>query len=159
MQLNKVESNMKGLEADVDSNPVVRFQQLYQSMNRETFSKDRIANVYDADIVFEDCFHHIQGLEALCEYFENLYENVNYIEFTFHKTWLDSDGAMLTWTMSYQHPKLNQGKTIHVSGASQLTFKEHKIIAHKDYFDGGSLLYEHIPVLKKIIQFLKKRLA
>lgn len=66
---------------------------------------------------------------------------------------------MLTWTMSYQHPKLNGGKTIAVKGASQLNFDEKRIVRHRDYFDGGALLYEHIPLLKRVIFFLKNRLA
>ena len=66
---------------------------------------------------------------------------------------------MLTWTMSYQHPKLNNGELIAVKGASQLDFKQGKVVSHRDYFDGGALLYEHIPLLKRVIHFLKNRMA
>jgi hypothetical protein len=61
--------------------------------------------------------------------------------------------------MSYQHPKLNSGKLIAVQGASRLEFKQGKVISHRDYFDGGALLYEHIPLLNRVIFFLKNRLA
>jgi hypothetical protein len=138
---------------------VENFQQLYNTLNRETLTFERLTEVYSDDIIFEDCFHHIEGIDSLFEYFDNLYENVRYIHFDFENHWISDESAMLTWTMSYQHPKLNGGETIAVKGASQLNFKQGKVVRHRDYFDGGALLYEHIPILKRIILFLKNRLA
>jgi hypothetical protein len=135
------------------------FKQLYNTLNRDTVAIELLKNVYADDIQFEDCFHNIKGIEALFEYFDNLYENVDFIGFDFENEWLKEDSGMLTWTMSYQHPKLNSGNLIAVKGASRLEFKQGKIISHRDYFDGGALLYEHIPLLKRVIFFLKNRLA
>lgn len=135
------------------------FQQLYASLNRDTLSSNLLADVYDDDITFEDCFHNIKGIESLSVYFDGLYENVSFIHFEFKDQWVDDESAMLTWLMSYQHPKLNSGKLIEVEGASQLSFKGGKIIRHRDYFDGGALLYEHIPLLRRVIHFLKNRMA
>lgn len=138
---------------------VENFQQLYKTLNRDTLSFELLNSVYADDIIFEDCFHTIEGIKSLFEYFDNLYENVSYINFDFEGHWLNDDSAMLTWTMSYQHPKLNSGETIDVKGASRLSFDHGKVVRHRDYFDGGALLYEHIPLLKRIIFFLKNRMA
>jgi hypothetical protein len=135
------------------------FKQLYNTLNRETVAIELLQQVYADDIQFEDCFHNIKGIEPLFEYFDNLYENVDFIGFYFENEWLKDDSCMLTWTMSYQHPKLNSGNVIAVKGASRLEFKQGKVINHRDYFDGGALLYEHIPLLNRVIFFLKKRLA
>lgn len=138
---------------------VENFQQLYNELNRETLTFELLRGVYSDDIIFEDCFHNIDGIDSLFEYFDNLYENVRYIHFDFENHWISDESAMLTWTMSYQHPKLNAGEIIAVKGASQLNFRHGKVIRHRDYFDGGALLYEHIPILRRIILFLKNRLA
>lgn len=138
---------------------IADFKQLYNTINRDTLTFDLLDKVYADNIIFEDCFHNIEGINPLFEYFDNLYENVNYIHFDFENQWLKADSAMLTWTMTYQHPKLNGGKTIAVKGASQLNFDQERIVRHRDYFDGGALLYEHIPLLKRVIFFLKNRLA
>jgi hypothetical protein len=135
------------------------FKQLYNTLNRDTVAIELLKQVYADDIQFEDCFHNIKGIESLFEYFDNLYENVDFIDFDFENEWLKDDSCMLTWTMSYQHPKLNSGKLIAVQGASRLEFKQGKVISHRDYFDGGALLYEHIPLLNRVIFFLKNRLA
>lgn len=138
---------------------VENFQQLYNQLDRETLSLKLLTTVYSDKVQFEDCFHHIKGIDSLFEYFDNLYENINFIHFEFDNQWVNDDSAMLTWTMSYKHPKLNAGKLISVKGASQLNFEQGKVIRHRDYFDGGALLYEHIPFLKRIIIFLKNRMA
>jgi hypothetical protein len=137
---------------------VENFQQLYNRIDRDTLTFELLNEVYDDSIKFEDCFHNINGIHSLFEYFEGLYENVNFIRFDFEDQWLKESSAMLTWTMSYQHPNLNNGELIAVKGASKLDFKQGKVVHHRDYFDGGALLYEHIPLLKRVIHFLKNRM-
>jgi ketosteroid isomerase-like protein len=138
---------------------VDNFIGLYQRLNKQTLNIELLSNVYHNDIVFEDCLHHIEGILVLYNYFENLYENVDFIEFDFENRWFGEDSAMLTWVMKYKHPRLNKGEVIEVKGASHLQFLDGKIIRHRDYFDAGALLYEHIPLLKRIIKYLKSRLA
>jgi hypothetical protein len=138
---------------------IENFKQLYNKLNRDTATLELLERVYAENIQFEDCFHNIKGIKSLFEYFDNLYENVEFIGFDFKNQWLNENSAMLTWTMSYKHPKLNGGQLIAVEGASQLDFNHGKVIRHRDYFDGGALLYENIPILKRVIFFLKNRLA
>jgi hypothetical protein len=60
--------------------------------------------------------------------------------------------------MHYAHPKLNGSKDIQLEGATKILFED-KIHYHKDYFDGGALLYEHIPLMGKLIKLIKRRLT
>lgn len=138
---------------------LANFRSLYQALNRDTLSAELINSVYHPSVIFEDCFHHISGIDDLIHYFDNLYENVKSIRFEFHDSWINDSSAMLNWTMIFVHPALNGGREVAVEGASKLVFEAGKIRHHKDYFDAGSLLYEHIPVLKSIIRYLKKRMA
>lgn len=164
--LRRVEKMMQDKKTDESmpsSKPLLSklepFKKLYNTLNKDTLSLRVLGEVYADNIHFEDCFHNINGLEAMFEYFDNLYENVSFIHFDFEHEWINEERAMLTWTMSYKHPRLNAGKVISVQGASQLDFEQNKIIRHRDYFDGGALLYEHIPILKQVIHLLKKRTA
>lgn len=135
------------------------FKKLYNTLDRDTLNFQLLNDVYDDNIEFKDCFHNINGINSLFNYFDGLYENVSFIRFDFSDHWLSEDSGVLTWVMSYQHPKLNGGALIQVEGISQLNFKDGKIVRHRDYFDGGALLYEHIPILKRIIIFLKNRMS
>ena len=135
-----------------------RFKTLFAKLNSKNLSPDWLAEVYTENMHFEDSFHVIDGLDEFYRYCDSLYENIESISFRFHEQWLQPGAAMLTWTMQYQHPRLNKGKPIYVDGASHIRFNE-KIYFHKDYFDGGQLLYEQVPLLGSAIRFLKDRLA
>lgn len=136
---------------------VDRFKRLYQNLHAGNCRDGMIEQVYGEELVFEDSFHCIKGRENFISYCESLYENVSFISFEFHDEWIRDADAMLTWTMTYAHPRLRDGENIEVEGATMIRFED-KVVHHKDYFDGGRLLYENVPVLGTVINFLKKRL-
>ena len=133
------------------------FKHLYNTLNIDTCKSGIIEMVYADNMVFKDCFHDISGIESFRNYCASIYENVQFCQFKFHDEFIKQESAMLTWTMAYEHPQLNGGHTIYVNGSTHIKFDE-KVFYHQDYVDGGALLYEHIPVLKRIIKFLKKRM-
>lgn len=137
---------------------IADFKALYMQLDHSNCYEGILENVYDDSMVFQDSFHRIEGLEKFKDYCSGLYENLNFCEFEFHNEWITKTNAMLTWTMSYSHPRLKGSKTIRVDGATELIFKN-KVTYHKDYFDGGELLYEHVPLLGTVINQLKKRMG
>ena len=60
--------------------------------------------------------------------------------------------------MTYSHKQLNSGKPITVEGHSFIMGDDSKVTYHRDYVDLGQMLYEHIPVLGRLIQWVKKRM-
>lgn len=115
--------------------------------------------LYSDDIHFQDPLHEIHGLAALQAYFAQLYANVSELGFTFHGYDQVQDGSgYLRWTLHYRHPRLSRGQRIDVAGCSHLLWRE-KVYQHRDYFDAGALLYEHLPLMGPAIGWLKGRLA
>lgn len=137
---------------------VEQFKTLYRGMCSEDLHEALLEEVYADDLLFLDSFHEINGRDAFLNYCSELYQNLKSCDFEFHDQWLSKGEAMLTWSMTYSHPKLKSGKDILVEGATHIRFKE-KIHFHRDYVDGGALLYEHVPVLGSIIKQLKKRMV
>lgn len=118
-----------------------------------------LKHLYSHDVRFSDPLHEIQGLTALEEYFTELYANVSELGFTFHGYDQVQDGAgYLRWTLHYRHPRLSHGQLIEVVGCSHLLWHK-KVYQHRDYFDAGALLYEHLPLMGSAIGWLKGRLA
>ncbi|MNN86760.1 hypothetical protein D3C81_2042130 [compost metagenome] len=70
----------------------------------------------------------------------------------------ESEGY-LRWTLSYRHPRLAGGRPIRVTGCSHLLWSDGRVYRHRDYFDAGALLYEHLPVFGALIAWLKRRLT
>lgn len=116
-----------------------------------------LAQIYQDNIIFIDPFHHIEGLASLTDYFQSLYENLNACQFVFVDEVVSEQQIFLTWTMEYKHPKINRGRTVSLNGCSHLKIDE-LIYFHRDYFDAGAMLYEHLPILGGSIRWLKRRM-
>jgi hypothetical protein len=108
-----------------------RFARQFSALNKDNLQS--LGELYSDDIHFTDPLHEVQGLAQLRDYFGELYANVSELRFDFHG--FDQIGdceGYLRWVMSYRH---------------------------RDYFDAGALLYEHLPVLGRVIAWLKRRMG
>lgn len=134
-----------------------RFISLYQALNKDNVASLR--DVYSDNVTFSDPAHSLHSWQALEFYFNQLFENVISCEFEIHEFALNVDNAFLNWTMTFAHPKLEQGKTRTLDGCSKLIFSQGKIVSHRDYFDLGAMIYEGVPVLGGVVKYIKKRLG
>ena len=119
----------------------------------------RLGQLYSDDVLFRDPLHEVRGLPALQRYFAEMYANVGRLDFDFHSFDQVCDGeGYLRWTMHFRHPRLRGGALINVDGCSHLLWRD-KVYQHRDYFDAGAMLYEHLPLMGGVIAWLKRRLA
>lgn len=116
-----------------------------------------LADLYHQDIVFIDPMHQLTGFDNLRDYFDRLYQQLSYCEFSIEQVIEQGDEAAIYWKMSYQHSRLNGGKIVHVQGSSHIKGIDNKVIFHHDYLDLGAMLYEQLPILGRIISWLKNR--
>jgi hypothetical protein len=119
----------------------------------------QLGELYSDDVLFRDPLHEVRGMPALRAYFAELYGNVQALHFDFHGFDQTGDGeGYLRWTMTFRHPRLRGGAPIAVDGCSHLLWWD-KVYQHRDYFDAGAMLYEHLPLMGSVITWLKRRLA
>lgn len=118
-----------------------------------------LKSLYASDICFEDPAHAIQGRPELMRYFSKLFAGLSSCQFRFHRTVVSDTDLFLSWTMTFSHPRLNNGKQIRVEGASYLRTRNGLIYYHRDYFDLGSMLYENLPLLGRFITRVKSGLG
>jgi len=134
-----------------------RVKEAYQALGSENIAD--VESLYTTDIYFEDPSHAIQGKPSLMRYFSNQFKNLDKCSFKFHSTIANETDIFMTWTMFLNHPKLRGGETIRVEGTSYLRTRHGKIYYHRDYFDMGAMLYEHLPLIGRIIQRIKLSLG
>ncbi|WP_010484317.1 nuclear transport factor 2 family protein [Pseudomonas sp. S9] len=133
------------------------FAREFAALNKHNL--ERLVDLYSEDAVFQDPLHTLHGLANIRGYFAELYANVSDLSFDFKGyDQVGSGEGYLRWTMSYRHPRLAGGNLIQVEGCSHLLWHT-RVYQHRDYFDAGSLLYEHLPVLGTVISWLKGRLS
>lgn len=140
---------------------VQQVQQLYSQFNESMIPS--LPDVYRADIIFQDPLQRVEGLAEVTGYFVGMMQNLQECRFEFVQV-IESPTeqaagvhqAVLFWTMHYRHPKLAGGKLLSVDGSSHIKYQE-KVFFHRDYYDAGAMLYEHLPVLGWVIERIKKR--
>ncbi|MHC8324021.1 nuclear transport factor 2 family protein [Pseudomonas sp. GB2N2] len=139
------------------SNFLRHFAQQFSGLNKDNLQ--RLNELYTRDVHFTDPLHDVQGIDTLRNYFGELYANVSELRFDFHGFDQIAEGeGYLRWVMSYRHPRLASGRLIRVDGCSHLRWHD-KVYRHRDYFDAGAMLYEHLPVLGRAIAWLKRRMG
>ena len=134
-----------------------RVIEAYQSLG--SLDLKLIEPLYASDIYFEDPAHGIQGKTQLMAYFEKMFTNVDSCSFKFHQCSIDGNDVFLSWTMFLRHKRLNGGETVRVEGASFLKTRNGQVYYHRDYFDLGAMLYEHLPLIGWLIKKLRIRLG
>lgn len=134
------------------------FLEVYANLRADNL--ETLKSVYRDDIRFVDPAHDINGLDNLTLYLENLYENVRSINFSFTDQIVGDRKGYVRWDMDFSHESFAKGRTIHVEGMTYIEFDESgRVFYHRDYFDLGAMLYEHLPLLGRLITSLKRRLG
>ncbi len=145
----------------LEGQAATRSQKIYSIFNEVNANTMHLLDTfYHPDIVFEDPLGSIQGLPGLKAYYQNMYTNVTSIKFDFSNEVIQDHTHVVMWTMILQADGLNGGDEVKLDGNSVITFhpKEDRVIYHRDYFDMGQFIYEHIPVLGYAVRKVKERL-
>ncbi|CAH0991226.1 hypothetical protein SIN8267_01328 [Sinobacterium norvegicum] len=137
-------------------NPLIEdFKRFYRDMK---YGKAvDISDIYADNVIFVDPIHKLQGLDNLSAYLDHSLENVTECRFEFLDIIASDSIAYIKWRMHYHHPKISaQPQTL--KGISHLHFDQ-KITFHEDVYDMGSMVYEHLPIIGRIIGYIKRRIA
>lgn len=132
-----------------------RLQELFAELMAD--EPMELVGVYTDDVTFQDPFHRIEGRASLKEYFERLNENVDSCTFEFHDVVESGNAGVVTWTMRLRTKRGPKG-TVVLDGATHVTYRDGLIATHRDYFDAGQMVYEHVPLLGSAIRAIKKRI-
>jgi len=133
---------------------VEKFKEYFTQMKGGDFTA--INEIYSDDVIFIDPIHSINGIENLKAYFKKLDSNLIEGSFQFTDESTIDNIAYLQWEMNLKL-KLPK-KNVKASGISVLIVDQ-KIVRQRDSFDAGELFYENVPVLGRVIRFLKRKIA
>ncbi len=136
--------------------PIAKLKHYYESFDQMSF--DCLDQIYAEDVVFVDPLHRIKGLETLKAYFKESCSNVTYCRFIFTEEITSERSTCLKWRMEYSHSAIKNNARLELVGTSIVQFSEGKVTSHEDFYDMGSMLYEHIPLLGGAIRMIKSRM-
>lgn len=133
-----------------------KFQYAFQKLTKD--SLHIVDEFYAKDVEFHDPVGTIKGSDNIKKYYENMYKNVKSIKFDFSEFVENGDTVVGVWVMTMETDKLNDGEPIKVDGTSVVKFKDGKAVYHRDYFDMGAFIYEHVPFVGFMVRKVKDRL-
>lgn len=150
-------------EADTNITALAhQFQSFYDGMTMKHI--DRLGELYAENIIFTDPIKTVQGLAALTDYYRETFSTASDFDFTFVDEPVlakESAGqsAVFEWHMTFSQKKLNGGRPIVLPGLSKVRYSGAKIIEHRDYYDLGKMIYEHLPVVGGLVKKLRNSIA
>jgi hypothetical protein len=120
---------------------------------------EQLEPMYAADAVFIEPAGRIVGRDAVFKHFRASCSNMLECNFAFDPSMemTTQHSAYLPWSMSFRHSRLNSGAVVTCSGVSYLVFDD-QITLHRDWFDLGAAVYEHIPLLGYAVRAIKKQI-
>lgn len=135
---------------------LARFLSAYQQLDNQHLHL--LTEIYSEEVIFIDPLHRINGIAALKRYFTAMYQHLQAIEFDYQDVDEQSEQAFVQWQMRFRHPRLAAGAWVTVEGITVLRFNDAgKACYHRDYFDLGAMLYEQLPLLGRLVGFIKRR--
>lgn len=118
-----------------------------------------LSRVYHREVHFIDPIHELHGFVQLHNYFEDMYTNITYCQFLIKDVIYQGNSAAVYWEMTFVHSTLNRKKPIKINGHSHIKGQGNKVIFHQDYLDLGAMIYEHIPLLGRVVCWLKQKIS
>jgi limonene-1,2-epoxide hydrolase len=138
-----------------------RFCTVYSDLCQAT--PEDLASIYSNDVVFIDPIKAHRGLADVKSYFANLLDQAQrcHFDITTIIATQPSQSTNIThvvnWTMYLKVKK--HPSEITLKGTTQLSVFNDRIAYHRDYYDLGQMVYEHIPILRFFIKKIKARMA
>lgn len=136
---------------------IEKFEAFYRDVSMETLQQ--LQSIYSDDAVLVDPISKHKGLSEITKYFQSLLENTQTCECIIEHVSEQGAHYFVTWKMKIVHPQLNKGRMFDVNGVSHLKTRDNKLVFHRDYYDLGEMIYEHVPVLKHVIKTIKRRVV
>ena len=116
----------------------------------------RLDDFYHPDVEFIDPAHRLRGIPEIRQFWTDMLGTLISCETDVFDATRDGTRCYSRWSMRVRHPKIRRGEEIEVGGMSALLLQDELVIRHEDYYCMGELLYEHLPVVGRLIRAIKK---
>jgi len=121
-------------------------------------SLDRLGELYAPGAYFKDPFNEVRGLPAIRQVFEHMYASLEQPRFAVTGCLVDGSECFLTWDFHFHFKRFDTGAPQTVRGGSHLKFNAAGLLDfHRDYWDAAEELYEKLPLLGRLMRWLRQR--
>lgn len=119
----------------------------------------KIRQIYHAQARFKDPFNDVRGVLAIEGIFAHMFKQVQGPRFTVIAVVPHGDEVFLTWDFHFT-TRGRGARALRIHGASHLQFDtDGQVLLHRDYWDAAEELYEKLPLLGRLMRWLKRQSA
>ena len=132
-----------------------RYADAYEALAPDTIAA--LCALVAPDVRFRDPFSDFAGSERLAAVFRHMFEGLSQPSFTVTDIAIGAQhAAYLRWDFTFFY----RGRAFRIAGMSEVHFGADGLVSeHLDHWDSGSQVYLHVPVLGRIIAFIRRKLA
>ena len=130
----------------------------YEGLSPE--SVERLSDIYASDAYFKDPFNEVTGIDRILEIFRDMYRRIEQPRFVVHQWSGSAQAGFLVWDMRFVSRQMRGGPDQLIRGVTHIRFSDDgKVTYHRDYWDTGEELYVKLPVIGRLIAWLRRKLA
>lgn len=135
-----------------------RFADFVADMSPET-AREWAPKLYAEDAYFNDTLKEVIGAKAIEEYFVHSLAGADRVTAQILDVARSGNNHYVRWTMMIRFKSLADGRDTHSTGISHLRFnREGQIAFHQDHWDAAGGFFEYVPVVGRLIRYVKGRL-
>lgn len=135
-----------------------RLAAYFESITEATSPKLR--DFYATDAYFKDPFNEVCTVASIEHIFAEMYVSLHDPRFVVHNKVEQDDEAFLTWDFCFCIKKYKPNVTQTIRGSSHLKFGgDDRVCYHRDYWDAAEELYEKLPIVGRLMRFLKRQMG
>ncbi|MBN1549985.1 nuclear transport factor 2 family protein [bacterium] len=159
-QLEKTKSNDASTSnPEILEKAFLQFKDFYKVYSKDIIERD-LRKLYAQNAYFRDPFNEVEGIDAIEKHFLASADTIDSCVFDIEEPVMSGHDVYCRWIM---HLQLKRDKTKEITqtlGMSHVRFSNAgEIVFHVDYWDPSIAVYEKIPVLKRLVQFVRKRVS
>ena len=140
-----------------DAEAVRRFTEFVRRMDGESIAS-AAREVYAADAYFNDTLKEVEGAEKIARYLAESLEAAHEVRVEVVDVARSGGNYYFIWEMDIHFKKLNGGRPARTAGMSHIRFDaEGRVAFHRDYWDAAEGLFVHLPVVGRIVRYIKGR--
>ena len=136
---------------------LARFSAFFQNMDPDQVARTA-REVYAADAWLYDTLVLHHGLESIEPYFVRTAERAAGVRVEILDVLRKGPDFYVKWIMDIEWSAFRKGTTTRSFGMSHLRFnREGRVILHYDFWDSTNGFFEHLPVIGRILKWIKRK--
>ena len=143
--------------ADVSAETISTFTDFLSKLGSKKTGV-RAGQLYASELHFSDALMVTRDRDRVVEHFQGLVDAGTAVQVEILQTLVSEADVYLIWSMQAEFTPVRRSVVSETIGVTHLRFNEAgRVVLHQDFWDTGLGLYQHIPVLGRVVKSINRR--